>query len=55
LSWGEAVARLAHGKLLPERLGVEFVRVLTTVKRGEMQRYQAAFHPLEYAWGLERA
>lgn len=55
LSWSEAIARLAHGTLLPERLGVEFVRVLTTVKQGELQRYRAAFHPLEYAWGLERA
>ncbi len=55
LHWGKAVEDLANGRVLRERLGAEFVRVLTTVKRGEMRRYQAAFHPLEYAWGLERA
>ena len=55
LDWEKAIDRLGKGPLLGERLGAEFVRVLTTVKQGELQRYRTAFHPLEYAWGLERA
>src|SRR5690606_30754208 len=51
-NWFAAVDRFAESAVLKDYLGERFVRMFTTVKRVEQDRYQSAIPTVDYDWYL---
>ena len=49
LQWGAAIERFAASEFASNYLGADFVRLFATVKRGEMEDFNAHITPLEIA------
>ncbi len=52
-SWEQAAFAFERGKVLPDALGRNFWELYCNLKRGEQERFQEFFHPLEYDWYLK--
>ena len=53
--WDQALSTLSQGQCLAPLLGAPFVKLFNAVKQHEFNKFQNAYHPLEYAWYFERS